>query len=96
MNKDIIAVLGARGLVGELIVKNLLERGVDKKNIVALTTKDVAEYDFVEVGEDSLWLKNVKDFDWNTCAWLFVAVDAEAAAGDSRGCCRWGKRHRQQ
>ena len=79
MNKDIIAVLGARGLVGELIVKNLLERGVDKKNIVALTTKDVAEYDFVEVGEDSLWLKNIKDFDWNTCAWLFVAVDAEAA-----------------
>ena len=79
MNKELIAILGPRGLVGEALIKNLLQRGVAQEQIIALSTDKVADHDFIEVGDKTLWLKSHEDFAWDTCKWLLSATDDENA-----------------
>jgi aspartate-semialdehyde dehydrogenase len=64
-NEPRIAVVGASGAVGEVMLSILAERGIPSANVTALASERSAGQD-VEYGNSQLTIENLADFDFST------------------------------
>lgn len=74
-----VAVAGARGLVGEQILKLLLQRKFPVDTVHALGSAD-AVGEFVEFGDDELQVQELAEFDFSSVQIALFALDADSAA----------------